>query len=135
MEALLPSAVLIDTSHEQLQRKLARGGKFASDLQKEHSEDVATWNYFRALQRFVPDLWVPLLFEAAGLQPPTVHSHVSARCRFWVSGRPTDARLDWLRSNVGIHGVLPHASQTAPMEGASEVDKSKSKSRSVVAPR
>jgi hypothetical protein len=122
MSALLRSAVSIDSDHPDLQKKLARGGKFAADLGKPHGEDVATWNIFRALERFDTDLWVPHLFSAAGLEPPRVASHCGARCHFWVAGRPTKARLDWLQTNAGSHGVRAHSSSTASMEGPTQID-------------
>lgn len=118
----IPSAVLIDHDHEDLQRKLRSGGKFAADLAKEHGEDVATWNLFRALARLDPDSWVPPMFEAAGVHAPSVASHAGVRARFWRPLKPSADRLRWLRENVGAHGVKPHQNPHAAMESATQVD-------------
>lgn len=114
------SAVLIDRDHPDLQTKLAHT-KFAADLQKEHGEDVATWNLFRALSRLDPDRWVPELFRAASLATVAT-SHVDVQARFWSSLPPSKARLRWLRKNVGFFGVRAHPAPSAPMEGKSQVD-------------
>jgi hypothetical protein len=117
---MIESAVLIDRDHEELQAKLAHK-KFATDLQKPHGEDVATWNLFRALTRLDAEGWVPALFSATSLHP-TVSSYGGSQPRFWRSLSPTDARLSWLRQNVGAFGVQPHDSETAAMEGRTQVD-------------
>lgn len=117
---MIESAVLIDRDHPELQAKLVHK-KFAADLQKEHGEDVATWNLFRALDRLDPDCWVPALFQAVSLAPITT-SHAGAQPRFWRSLGPSEARLRWLRDNVGDFGVRAHGDPAAAMEGRTQVD-------------
>lgn len=121
MGSSLPSAVVIDPGHDELQRKLGMGGKFAADLQAPHGEDVATFNLFQALRRFDADLWLPRLFREAGLEPPSA-THHGAELYYWRSGAPTQERQEWLRANVGRHGVKAHENPEALMEGRSQID-------------
>lgn len=117
---MLESAILIDRDHRELQAKLAHK-KFAADLRKEHGEDVATWNLFRALSRLDPDRWVPALFQAASITP-VAKAHAGVQPHFWRSLAPSGARLRWLRENVGSFGVRAHEDPEAAMEGRTQVD-------------